>query len=47
MSAEAVTGPYDVIARAEAVSVDALWKLVVSRIQLVDGVTLTCPIVHL
>jgi hypothetical protein len=47
--AEAVTGPYDVIAWAEAVSVDALWKLVVSRIQLVDGVTrtLTCPIVHL
>jgi hypothetical protein len=46
--AEAVTGPYDVIAWAEAVSVDALWKLVVSRIQLVDGVTrtLTCPIVH-
>jgi DNA-binding Lrp family transcriptional regulator len=49
VSAEAVAGPYDVIARAEAVSVDALGKLVVSRIQLIDGVTrtLTCPIVHL
>lgn len=49
VSAEAVNGPYDVIARAEAVSVDALGKLVVSRIQLIDGVTrtLTCPIVHL
>ena len=49
VSAEAVAGPYDVIARGEAVSVDALGKLVVSRIQLIDGVTrtLTCPIVHL
>ncbi len=49
VSAEAVTGPYDVIALAEAVSVDALGKLVVSRVQLIDGVTrtLTCPIVHL
>jgi DNA-binding Lrp family transcriptional regulator len=49
VSAEAVTGPYDVIALGEAVSVDALGKLVVSRIQLIDGVTrtLTCPIVHL
>ena len=49
VSAEAVAGPYDVIARGEAVSVDPLGKLVVSRIQLIDGVTrtLACPIVHL
>jgi len=49
LSAEAITGPYDVIARLQADSVDALGRLVVSRIQLVEGVTrtLTCPIVHL
>ncbi len=48
-SAEAVTGPYDVIARVEADTVDALGQLVVSGIQLVGGVTrtLTCPIVHI
>jgi DNA-binding Lrp family transcriptional regulator len=49
VSAEATTGPYDVIARVQADSVDALGRLVVSRIHLVEGVTrtLTCPIVHL
>jgi DNA-binding Lrp family transcriptional regulator len=48
-SAEAITGPYDVIARVQTENVDALGKLVVSRIHLVGGVTrtLTCPIVHL
>jgi DNA-binding Lrp family transcriptional regulator len=48
-SADGVTGPYDVIARAEAGSVDELGRLVVSKVQLVDGVTrtLTCPIVRL
>ena len=47
--AEDVTGPYDVIVRAEANNVDELGKLVVSRIQAVDGITrtLTCPVVHL
>jgi hypothetical protein len=47
--AEDVTGPYDVIVRAEANSVDELGKLVVARIQGVDGITrtLTCPVVHL
>lgn len=47
--AEDVTGPYDVIVRAEARSVDDLGKLVVARIQGVDGITrtLTCPVVHL
>ncbi len=49
VSAEATTGPYDVIARVQAESVDALGRLVVSRIHLVAGVTrtLTCPVVHL
>ena len=48
-SAEDVTGPYDVIVRAEANSVDELGKLVVARVQSVSGITrtLTCPVVHL
>ncbi len=48
-SAEDVTGPYDVIVRAEAGNVDDLGKLVVAKIQSVDGITrtLTCPVVHL
>jgi DNA-binding Lrp family transcriptional regulator len=48
-SAEDVTGPYDVIVRAEAESVDALGKLVVARVQSVAGImrTLTCTVVHL
>jgi DNA-binding Lrp family transcriptional regulator len=48
-SAEDVTGPYDVIVRAEARSVDDLGKLVVAKIQGVEGITrtLTCPVVHL
>ncbi|GAA2662107.1 MULTISPECIES: Lrp/AsnC family transcriptional regulator [Nonomuraea] len=47
--AEDVTGPYDVIVRAEARNVDELGKLVVAQIQAVDGITrtLTCPIVHI
>jgi DNA-binding Lrp family transcriptional regulator len=48
-TAEDVTGPYDVIVRAEARSVDELGKLVVANVQGVDGITrtLTCPVVHL
>src|SRR5690606_17557354 len=47
--AEDVTGPYDVIVRAEARDVDELGKLGVARIQAVEGITrtLTCPIVHI
>jgi DNA-binding Lrp family transcriptional regulator len=47
--AEDVTGPYDVIVRAEARTVDELGKLVVAKIQAVEGITrtLTCPVVHL
>ena len=49
VSAEDVTGPYDVIVRAEANSIDELGKMVVSRVQLIDGITrtLTCPVVNL
>jgi DNA-binding Lrp family transcriptional regulator len=47
--AEDVTGPYDVIVRAEARNIDELGKLVVARVQAVEGIarTLTCPVVHL
>ena len=42
-----VTGPYDVIALAETESVEELGRIVVTRIQMVEGITrtLTCPIV--
>ncbi len=46
--AEDVTGPYDVIARVEAGTVDELGKLVIAKIQDVEGITrtLTCTVVH-
>jgi DNA-binding Lrp family transcriptional regulator len=46
--AEDVTGPYDVIARIEAPTVDALGQIVIARIQDVKGITrtLTCTVVH-
>jgi DNA-binding Lrp family transcriptional regulator len=48
-SSEDVTGPYDVIVRAEAENVDQLGQLVVAKVQNVNGITrtLTCPVVHL
>ena len=48
-SAEAVTGPYDAIVHSEAEDVDSLGKLVVARIQAIEGITrtLTCPVVKL
>jgi DNA-binding Lrp family transcriptional regulator len=48
-SAEAVTGPYDAIVHASADDVDSLGKLVVAKIQAVEGITrtLTCPVVKL
>ena len=47
--AQAVTGPYDVIVRAEAQNIDELGQLVVAHVQAVAGITrtLTCPVVHL
>ena len=49
VSAENVTGPYDVIVRAEAESVDDLGRMVVNQMQLIDGITrtTTCQVVHL
>ena len=46
--AEDLAGPYDVIARIQAPGLDQLGRLVVSRIQLIDGVTrtLTCTVLH-
>ena len=47
--AEDVTGPYDVIVKAEARTMDELGRLVVAKIQAVSGITrtLTCPVVNL
>jgi len=47
--AEDVTGPYDVIAQAEAPSVDDLGRLVLAQVQTVPGITrtVTCPVVHM
>ena len=41
--------PYDVIARAEADTVDELGRMVVSKVQMIDGITrtLTCPVVNI
>lgn len=49
IQAEYVTGPYDVIVRAESDNIDDLGQMVVARIQSVEGITrtLTCPIVHI
>ncbi|MGH2577267.1 MAG: Lrp/AsnC ligand binding domain-containing protein [Actinomycetota bacterium] len=49
LSTADVTGPYDVIVQVEADTIDDLGKMVVSQMQLTDGVTrtLTCPIVNL
>ena len=46
--ASEVTGPYDVIVRCAAGSVDELGGLVVGAIQKVPGITrtLTCPVVN-
>lgn len=48
-AAEAVTGPYDAIIHTQADDVDSLGKLVVAKIQGIDGITrtLTCPVVKL
>jgi DNA-binding Lrp family transcriptional regulator len=49
VEADDVTGPYDVIVKAKAGTMDELGKMVVSQVQLVEGITrtLTCPVVNL
>lgn len=46
LSAEYTTGPYDVIVRVDAASLDELRDRVVAGVQQVAGITrtLTCPI---
>jgi len=45
--ADGVTGPYDVIARAEAPSMNDLGRMVVKDMQRIEGITrtITCPVV--
>ena len=47
--ADVVTGPYDVVLRADAADIDGLGELIVANVQAVVGVTrtLTCPVLHL
>lgn len=49
VAADDVTGPYDVIVTAESDSMDALGGMVVSRVQLIAGITrtVTCPVVNI
>ena len=48
-AAEDVTGPYDIIVRAEAADLDELGRAVLKQIQTIGGITrtVTCPVVHL
>lgn len=48
-SADIATGPYDIIARTSAETMDDLGRMVVGQIEMVDGIsrTLTCPIINL
>jgi len=47
LTADDVSGPYDVIVQIAADNMDELGKAVVNRIQAVEGITrtLTCPMV--
>lgn len=49
LSAEYVTGPYDVVVRVGSDSVAQLKANILSSVQGIDGITrtLTCPIVHI
>jgi len=44
--AEGITGPYDVIMRAEALTMEDFGRLILSKVQGVPGITrtLTCPV---
>ncbi|MEQ8716261.1 MAG: Lrp/AsnC ligand binding domain-containing protein [Acidimicrobiales bacterium] len=47
--ADVMTGPYDVLAKASADTMDELGRMVVSQIEMTSGITrtLTCPVVNL
>lgn len=46
-SADQVAGPYDIIALASTPTIEELGRVVVSKVQLIEGITrtLTCPVV--
>ncbi|HMS24302.1 MAG TPA: Lrp/AsnC ligand binding domain-containing protein [Acidimicrobiia bacterium] len=46
---DAITGPYDVLVKVEAETMDDLGKKVVSEVQKIQGITrtLTCPAINL
>lgn len=48
-SADIATGPYDIIAKTSADTMDDLGRMVVGQIEMVSGITrtLTCPIINL
>ncbi len=48
-SCDVLAGPYDAISLVESLDLEELGRTVVSRIQLIEGVTrtLTCPVVQL
>lgn len=48
VKAEALNGPYDVIAYAETAELDDLNRMVMRQVQQIHGVTrtLTCPVMH-
>jgi DNA-binding Lrp family transcriptional regulator len=48
-AADDVTGPYDIVVRAEADDLDSLGRTVLSQIQVIGGITrtVTCPVVNL
>lgn len=49
VAADILTGPYDVIARAECDTLDELGRMVVSKLDMIGGIgrTLTCNVVNL
>ena len=49
IAADDVTGPYDVIVRAEVETMNDLGRHVVGPMQVIEGITktLTCPVVDL
>lgn len=49
VTADDVTGPYDVIAQTRAETIDELGQMVVSKLQMIEGITrtTTCPVVNL
>lgn len=49
VTADIATGPYDIIAKTSAETMDDLGRMVVGQIEMVDGITrtLTCPVINL